>query len=153
MAKDIDLLRDLNHKIMVNNPRFDPAINPDWEKTDYGRRFFKERCIDSKWYTIIAEANGKAVGYLNGSLDNFGYRKENTQIVAVIENIGVIPEYQSKGIGKALIEDFSVWAIEKKAFQVQLTCFAKNGKALDWYSRLGFELSDVIMQKLLEGKR
>ncbi|MBU2052098.1 hypothetical protein KKH13_02730, partial [Patescibacteria group bacterium] len=51
---DIDLLRELNHQIMVNNPRFDPHFNPAWEKTEYGRNFFEERCNGLKWYTLIA---------------------------------------------------------------------------------------------------
>lgn len=146
-APDVKLLQDLNHKIMVNNFQFDEKINSDWEATEYGRKFFEERCTDSKWHTIIAEADGKPVGYLNGGLDNFGYRKTGAQKVAVIENVGVIPEFQNQGIGKLLVENFFAWTKKQGAFQVQVVCFAKNSQALDWYKQLGFEQSDIVMQK------
>ncbi len=144
---DAILLQDLNRKIMVNNVQYDPRFNPNWEQTDYGRSFFEDRCTQPNWYTIIAEADGKPIGYLNGSIDNFGYRYPQLQKVAVIENVGVIPEYQNKGIGKLLMEDFKKWAKENKAIQIQLTSFSKNTQALDWYKKLGFEPSDIILQK------
>lgn len=144
---DVTLLQDLNHKIMVNNIKYDLHFNPNWEQTKYGCSFFEDRCTKPNWHTVIAEADGKPVGYLNGSIDNFGYRYPRFQKVAAIENVGVIPEYQNKGIGKLLMEDFRKWAKKNQAIQIQLTCFSKNTRVLDWYKRLGFEPSDIILQK------
>ncbi len=84
---------------------------------------------------LIAESGGEVIGLLD-------FTAKSRKKVAHSGEFGVSvhPDYQGKGIGKAMIETLLQWAesntqIEKVALQV----FATNAHAIKLYKALGFQ--------------
>lgn len=70
--------------------------------------------------------------------------------VGWIENLGTIPEYRSRGLGRALLLDGIAWLREQGDY-VELGVEGKNANALNLYTSTGFVQRDcwVDMVKLL----
>ncbi|OGK58937.1 hypothetical protein A3H84_04410 [Candidatus Roizmanbacteria bacterium RIFCSPLOWO2_02_FULL_40_13] len=63
-----------------------------------------------------------------------------------VENMGVIPEYRSKGIGAMLMENAKKWAKENGYQKLFVNSYFKNQKAIDFYKRNGFEEIDISLE-------
>lgn len=84
---------------------------------------------------LIAECDGKIVGNIICSrclVVNDENDTENRQDVIAIGPIGVLPEYQKRGIGGLLIQ-----AVKEKAIQMELSGIILYGNPL-YYHRFGF---------------
>ncbi len=57
---------------------------------------------------------------------------------AELESIAVTPEHRQKGIGGGLLAAASAWAVAQKADRLRLEVRSGNGKALRFYTALGF---------------
>lgn len=71
---------------------------------------------------------------------------------ALIENIGVAEDYQSQGVGKALMGRAHQWAAENGANRVELTVYEFNQAAKDFYESLGYHTESRRMSIKLEYK-
>ena len=92
---------------------------------------------------MIAEDDGRAIGYLAASPKNFDYK---TKSYTELENMGVTPEYQSKGIGSQLLEKYINWSREGGYQKAYVNAFAKNFGALEFYRKHGFTDIDVSLE-------
>lgn len=143
-SEDIELIQKLNHKIMVNNEKYDPCIIINFDLTNIGKEFFKESLEDENGIFLIAYDGEKPIGYINGSPKPYVYRKKK---FLEIENIGVIPEYKRKGIGSKLYNAL-LKEIKKRGFErIYLNCYSQNKEALNFYKQLGFEEIDISLEK------
>ncbi|RPI66512.1 MAG: GNAT family N-acetyltransferase [Ignavibacteriales bacterium] len=80
---------------------------------------------------IIAEADGKPVGWLRTNID----QKENKFF---INQLYVLKEYQGKGIGKRLMEIAEEEALKNNFDKIWLGVMSENLPSVEWYKRLGF---------------
>lgn len=84
---------------------------------------------------IVAEENGKVVGYTIGQLKN-----DSAEIIS----LAVAPNWRKKGIGKALTEFLINHFRGKKIKEIFLHVRTKNEVATSFYQNLGFEVSKTI---------
>ncbi len=92
---------------------------------------------------IIAELEGKPVGYLAGTKKEFDYRNVK---IAELSNMGVSPKYRSQGIGSLLVQEFKAWS-RRNGFQtIYVNAYFHNLKAIDFYKRLGFSPIDLSLE-------
>lgn len=143
---DFENLVELNKAIYVNNPSFDDDLNPDFMDTKEGKEYIWESITDPNGICLVAEEDGKLLGYTSGSHKPFPWRKSK---YFELINLGIIPEAKGKGLGKTLLD-----AIEKAAKasgyeKIYLDCYAKNVEALDFYRRNSFVEIDVSLEKKL----
>ena len=92
-------------------------------------------CLRSGCYARVAEEAGTVAGYavlhqLRGEAEIF--------------TIGVAPEFQGKGIGKALLADLMDEAKREGAFRVVLQVRSANDRANHIYKHAGFVQAGVI---------
>lgn len=92
-------------------------------------------CLRSGCYARVAEEAGTVAGYavlhqLRGEAEIF--------------TIGVAPEFQGKGIGKALLADLMDEAKREGAFRVVLQVRSANDRAIHIYKNAGFVQAGVI---------
>lgn len=144
--EDWEKLRELNQKIFVNNPGFDEDLITDFAMTPEGEVFFKVGITREDGCCLIAEEDGRMVGYTNGGTKEIPYRKSK---YFEIDNLGVIPEMKGKGIGKQLLETITSWAKEHGYQKTYVNCYAMNAEALDFYRKNGYEDIDICLEKAL----
>lgn len=128
------IIQKLNHEVMADSFLYDPYINVNDPFTESGIAYFKEKIASQEVCSIIAFDNDKPVGYLIGSESEINYR---TVKMAEIENMGVTPDYRSKGIGTQLIQAFRTWAKEKNFDTIYVLTNYKSEKAIRFYQKQG----------------
>jgi ribosomal protein S18 acetylase RimI-like enzyme len=97
---------------------------------------------------LVAEADGKIVGFILGDIRGweFGIPKSGW-----IEIVGVDPEFQGKGVAKALIEKLNVYFKNHNVEKVRLMVNWNDGGLVSFFRAVGFERSEfIILEKGVE---
>lgn len=90
----------------------------------------------------------RVIGFLSGELRE-GSPTFSPKTWASVDDIYVIPEHRSRGIGRELVRRCREWADEHGADGVSLQVAAANSRARDLYKRLGFrEVSVYAVSEL-----
>ena len=97
---------------------------------------FDQQFMVTEYPAIIAECDNKIVGFLFYA----PFREDGVLIMAV----GVLPQYQSCGIGRALITQVEKFAKEQNQQQLFVVTTNDNLPALAFYQQLGFQLFEVV---------
>jgi ribosomal protein S18 acetylase RimI-like enzyme len=128
---------------------YDPvyATAPDAEKVM--RRFLADLSSSSHSCLFVAERNGEVVGFLSGELRE-GSPAFKPKTWAAVEDVYVVPDHRSLGIGHALFEECRKWAGQKGADGISLQVAAGNTRACKFYEELGFREVSVYQVKEFE---
>ncbi|PIY80538.1 MAG: hypothetical protein COY80_02125 [Candidatus Pacebacteria bacterium CG_4_10_14_0_8_um_filter_42_14] len=145
--QDLEKILELNQRVMAKIPSFDEDLVPNFTLTPQGKNYFREDITRPEWCFLIAEEGGRIIGYTNGGLIDFLHRKSR---YFEIQNLGVIPEMQRKGLGKQLLESITSWAKEHGYQKIYLNCYAANEEALSFYRKNGYQDIDVCLEKKIE---
>ncbi|MFC7061708.1 GNAT family N-acetyltransferase [Halobacillus seohaensis] len=84
---------------------------------------------------LIAEINNEIVGYLV-AMGTTVRRIKHTVYVA----IGILADFQGKGIGTELFHELNVWAKEQGIHRLELTTAIENDRGYNLYKKAGFEI-------------
>lgn len=138
-------IQDLNHQLCIKeNKEFDATINPAYPIQKQGEEYFKDKIKNG--CTLIAVVDGKVIGYLVGGISDVeDYR--NISKIAEAENMFILEEYRSMGIGKKLLQEFTEWCKSKKAQRIKAVASAQNKRAIEFYRREGFKDYDLVLEK------
>lgn len=140
-------IQELNHQLCVKeNKEFDLTINEDYPIQKAGEEYFKERIENG--CALVAEVDNKIVGYLVGGMSEISdYR--NVSKIAEAENMYVLEEYRSLGIGGKLFQKFVDWCKTRGVEIIKVVASAKNTKAIEFYKKEGFETYDIVLERKL----
>lgn len=101
-----------------------------------------ERAETSGVPSLIAEVNGQVIGFILGSASGWEYGiPEN---IAWIDTLGVIKEYQKKGIARLLFQE--MFSMFKKVGVNTIYVFVnwKDWDLLQFFDKMGFKRGDMI---------
>jgi len=140
---EIEKLQRLNQEAFVDNVKYDPDLIMDWAMSDKGKEYFTKifRSPDSQCF--VAEDSGVLVGYIVLSERFIDYRKSRC---VEINDLGVTPGYQSKGIGSLLIHKAVEWAKEKGYQKMYVSCYFTNTRAISFYRKNGLTEIDLDLE-------
>ncbi len=103
---------------------------------------------------IVAEVYGEVAGYIMCRIETglpgfglFGIAKRGHVI-----SIAVLPQYQRKGIGQALMQEAMQRMRTYKAKECYLEVRASNTPAISLYQKLGFETSRTVRRYYADGE-
>lgn len=99
---------------------------------------------DKKLYVLVYEIDNQVVGFAT-----YYYADAKT---GHVELLAVTPAYQSKGLGKQMMEYIQNECVRNNAKAVQLYVYPSNPKAIDFYKRLGFNVKLRALQHWLLSK-
>jgi diamine N-acetyltransferase len=139
-------LQDLNDAVFIDNYKYDSDLDLNWAQSDKGHQYFTKLLDNPDSCCLIAEEDGRKIGYLAARPKPMSYRKSK---YFEIENIGVIPEYRSKGIGTMLMNECLKWAKSQGFQKAYLNAYFDNHSAIEFYKRNGFSEIDLSLEKSL----
>ena len=65
--------------------------------------------------------------------------QDRTRAAELIENVAVLPEYQGKGVGKAMFQEIERWGKEQDCHYEMLVSGLQRTGAHKFYNALGFD--------------
>src|SRR5258708_7642127 len=142
--EEMKKLQKLNQEVFIDNQKYDPDLIMNWAIGEQGKTYFTNLLSNSEAYCLVAEEGNNLVGYIAATTKDFGYRKSN---YIEIENMGVNPEYRSKGIGSKLMQTLLKLAREHGYQKAYVNAYFENDKAIDFYKKNGFLKIDVSLEK------
>ena len=142
-AQDVPLLQKLNQEVFVDNYEYDQDLMMDWAMGEPGKNYFTKAVSSEESACYIAEIDNKAVGYLSIGYKRTPFRKSR---YLEVENIGVSPEFRSKGVGAMLIKKAKAWAKEHGYQRLSVSSYFHNVKANEFYKRNGFAEIDLGLE-------
>lgn len=137
-------LQHLNNEVFIDNAKYDEDLDLSWATGEKGTQYFTQLLNDSSSLCLIAEDEGKRIGYLAAGPKEIDYRKSK---YFEIQNMGVVPGYRSKGIGKLLMEKCFEWARVQGFQKAFVNAYIKNQEAAHFYKKNGFEEIDISLER------
>ena len=128
-----------------------PERGPDvaWQRR---RERWRSTLESSDGILVIAERDGRVVGALVGESEDPADGSDTFEVptsTAHVHDIAVLPEAQGGGVGKALMERFEEVLRERGVKSYGLEVMAGNDAARAFYERLGLELAQMTLYKVL----
>jgi ribosomal protein S18 acetylase RimI-like enzyme len=97
---------------------------------------------------LVAEIEGKVAGFIFGEIRGWEFAIPKS---GWIEIVGVDPEYQGKGVARALIEKLHVYFRNHNIGRVMSMVDWNDGGLVSFFRAMGFERSDfIILEKGIE---
>ena len=121
-------------------------INEECLPEHYPRYFWEEHLRRWNEAFLVAEVDGKIVGYIMCRVElGWGFTRKGIIKKGHVISIAVLQEYRRRGIGKALMENAMKILKEKYgAHEVYLEVRVSNMPAINLYRKLGFSIIRVI---------
>lgn len=124
---------------------FQAPDGPAW-----GADYFTKLIVDENVALLVAEVEGKAVGFAHAFVKD----APDLPILVlrryvVVDGISVSAAFQHHGIGKRLMEAVQRWAIAQGATSIELNVYHFNTDAIAFYERLGYKPLSQKMSKPL----
>lgn len=134
---------------------FQPAIFPQEMKKfeEYAdlvtniNWLLKQEEKKEKWRTLVAEKNGKLIGFITGKIGQFHQYKLSRH--GEVINFYIQKEYRNQGVGKQLLAALEGWFREKGCQVVRIETWVFNQETIKIYKKLGFkEISLLFIKEL-----
>ena len=121
-------------------------IVPSEANGDKWVEFVREGLASGRNFLLVAKSGGKVVGFALASIFR-DYPLEVSKIIGVIDDVCVLPEFRSKGIGKKLAVECLNKMKAAGVTAVTLQVLTENKAAIELYEKLGFKVNRYGMIK------
>lgn len=105
--------------------------------------FFEKNLKDETWHYIIAEDEGRVIGFVTTEVSTVYIRS------GFINDLYVLPEYRKQGVGKQLLEAGLQWLKDRGVMKVTLAVHISNTEAINLYTNAGFK-NEPLSYRYLE---
>jgi len=90
---------------------------------------------------LVAKIDGTVIGMCSAQIN---ISTSEGGISVLIEDLIINEDYRNHGIGRKLLACIKEWALSKSAKRMTLSMNIRNSKALSFYSRQGWILTNMI---------
>lgn len=97
---------------------------------------------------VARDADGALLGFVMFAPESSQYRQDVRR--GVVQNLYVVPDHRSEGVGAALLAAAEQTLAEKGVDVVSLEVMADNARAREFYAAHGYEGHRVAVEKPLE---
>jgi len=138
-----EALQKLNQEAFEDNAAYDPDLCMDWAMSDKGKAHFTNIFKNPDSQCFVADDAGVLVGYIVLSKKEMDYRKSKC---VEINDVGVTPLYQSKGVGSLLMEKAKEWAKGRGYQKMYVSCYFHNTRGVAFYKKNGLTELDLGLE-------
>lgn len=111
--------------------------------------FLGTRLRDRNAIILVAETNGKTIGYAYGEIEGYDYRSLRGP-AGVLNDLIVDPAYRRQGVGRLLLDAMISRLKSRDVPRVVLLTAAKNKSAQRLFELSGFRFTMIEMTRELE---
>lgn len=144
---DLETVQSFNTKLGTQEHNdFDLTVNPAFASTTSGERYLRNNIVNDERLTLVALDDNIPIGYITGGIERVGEYRTIPSMVE-IDNVWIEEMYRNRGVGKELITQFETWARERGVDRMRVIASHKNQRAIQFYTREGFQEYDLILEK------
>ena len=136
--RDIETIQEFGSKLLnYERNNFDSSLDSDWAFSDEAKIKYLD-AIQNK-YVSIAEADGRPIGFLIGSIIEPKTSDARQIKQAYLQNLYVDEDFRKTGIGKDLVENFKEYCRNEGVKRLNVSVLAANEVAVNFYNIVGFK--------------
>lgn len=109
------------------------------------RAEFEALAADPRAAVFLAREGERAAGFAHCQLRTDYVEGTDSSPVGYLEAVYVLPEYRSRGLGRALVAACEAWARRRGCREFASDCELLNAASLRFHLRLGFEEANRII--------
>jgi GNAT superfamily N-acetyltransferase len=144
--KNLKEIQKLNFMLFKKeHEEYDKTLNRKWAYSSDGESYFKKRIIEDDGCALVAQIDNKIVGYLVGGLIKKGSHRVLLTF-AELENMFVIDNIRSKGVGTKLFQAFADWCKTKNVKRLRVIASSMNFRAIEFYKKNGLVEYDLVLE-------
>ncbi len=147
-TSELKVVQDLNHELFISDNRHFGELSLNWPYEEQGKTYFQSMISGEAGVCYVAEIAGEIVGYLAGRMRSGSKVYPGKR--AELDNMFIMEEYRSQGVGKQLVEEFFKWCKGRGAEYVMVNAYSPNTRALAFYEKQGFENYSVNLWKKIK---
>lgn len=132
---DLNELISMGRALHEVEKQFEPLLTFSDQEA---REHYTKQLKNDNAHFLVAEDADQILGYLYGHIDIVDYFSTKSP-EAEAEVIYLKPEARGKGVAKQLVDQFIVWAKEKKAFRVKGGIYDQNEPSKNLFLKYGFK--------------
>ncbi len=148
-GKDIDFISEKQSSLSIHHLQFDKEYyEPSNNSVEEFKNYITKRINDENFNIILAELNGKIIGYVMGWIEVRPpiYKIRN---VGYLSNIYVDDDERNSGVGKNLYNELEKWFQHKKVEYIEIKSDARNDDTINKFRNYGFkDLSMTFYKKI-----
>ena len=112
------------------------------ERREYWEIKLERSRKDSPITPLVAEVDGRTVGFIIGSASWWEYGVPDN--IGWVDTIGVDPDYQHKGVARALMDELMTNLKMIDVDTVYTLVHWRDGGLLQFFDAMGFERGDLV---------
>lgn len=141
---ELKIVQGLNEELFLFDSSYDDALKMEWPYKEEGAQYFRSKISGKDGICLIAEVNGRVIGYLAGKLNNpVNYRLYKR---AELETIFIKEGFRGRGVGTKLVKEFLKWAKENGTDRVFVSAYFYDDKASSFYKKMGIAPLDLYFE-------
>ncbi|MCA9459949.1 MAG: GNAT family N-acetyltransferase [Nanoarchaeota archaeon] len=143
---DLKKVQELNLLLFEKEHEdYDSLLNLNWTFGEEGTKYFTDKIVQNDACVFVSEVDNRIIGYLCGDIrKEVSYR--HLPFVAELDNMMVIDEFRSSGIGSKLYEKFIQWCKSKNIGKIRVNVSAENKQGINFYKKNGFKEYSLILE-------
>ena len=143
--EDLPAVQELSQELFYSDLPHDPLMNVDWSFSEDGKKIFTARITEPNRFCLVAEINGKIIGYTTGSVLSVPAWRPVKRLE--LENLIVTEKYRGQRIGEKLAQAVVDLAKSLGMQRVMVAAYATNDRAIKFYKRVGFIPDTLQLEK------
>lgn len=148
---DLKTVQQLGFELLkYEHDRWDDTLDLDWPFSEAGEANYRKAILER--VTLLAEDDGRAAGFLIGSIQKAAPGAARNINSAQLNNIYVRDEWRGKKVGQSLADEFKKLCEAEDVSAINVTVNSKNEAAIGFYERVGFASSRIIMSMDIKEK-
>jgi ribosomal protein S18 acetylase RimI-like enzyme len=146
ISSDIESIIDLWRELLEYHAQLGPNWTPAQDSAEHFARFLAEQLSKDGVLILIAEVDGKAMGYCQAVIGSRPLIFEQTERCVVLDL--VVAEAERKlGVGGRLLDEIEGWARERGVRRIEVGVACSNDPAVAFYHNRGFSAYSQRMAK------
>ena len=137
-SSDVERIVELRLLSQEHAEKSNPLI---WRITKEGKKLLKQKVgndlADSNIQVLLAEADGKTIGYVQGEVTCRSDHMPTT--VGQVSLMYVVKQFRRKGVGRRLVKELCKFLGSNKAEDLTVRYIIGNKEAEGFWRKLGFE--------------
>lgn len=143
---DIETIQQLGFELLdFERKNWDPSFDAKWPFSEEGKKKYLA-AIENK-YTIIAEKDGKPVGYLIGKIIDISPDSARPIKQAYLENIYVSESLRGANIGSEIFANFKDYCKSEGVSRINVSVLSDNKNAVEFYKNVGFSPRSISLSQ------
>ena len=148
-AGDLPEMVELWNLLMGFHQELDPTYELLPDAAERWVKYIETKFEDDEWRVLVAERNGRVVGYAVAAVQEYPPVFENPQH-GFLQEIAVLREFRRQGIGRGLVEAAVEWLAGRDVAETTVRIDERNPASLALFASAGFDRFVAVKRKIMK---